>query len=118
VGVDLAGELDEPCLLAMLASQPGEIERVDWDAVPTEAWAGIEGLEPEWLGLGRLDHLPDVDAQLVVENLELVHEGDVDGAIRVLEDLAGLGNLHAEARTTFTIACPYMAQARSVLFSS
>jgi hypothetical protein len=33
--------------------------------MPAEARPGVEGLEAEWLGLGRLHHLPDVDPRLV-----------------------------------------------------
>ena len=93
--VDLAGQLDEPRRQAVLAGHPGQIERVDRDAVPAQAGAGIEGLEAERLGLGRLDHLPDVDPHLRVEHLQFIDQGDVDGAVGVLEDLAGLGDLRA-----------------------
>ena len=79
----------------MLAGDPGQVERVDRDAVPAQPGAGIERLEAERLGLGRVDHLPDVDAHAVVEHLQLVDQGDVDGAVGVFEDLAGLGHLGA-----------------------
>ena len=70
-----------------------EVERVDRDAVPAQAGAGIERLEPERLGLRRLDHLPDVDPHPIEEDLQLVDQRDVHGPIRVLEDLARLGDL-------------------------
>ena len=94
-GVDLAGQLDEPGGQPVLAGDPGQVERVDRDAVATQPGAGIEGLEAERLGPGRLDHLPDVDPHAGVDHLQLVDQGDVDGAIGVLEDLAGLGDLGA-----------------------
>ena len=65
---------------------------------PPRPGPGIERLEAERLGLGRLDHLPDVDPHPVVEHLQLVDQGDVDGAVGVLEDLAGLGHLGAGDR--------------------
>ena len=89
--VDLAGELDEARVQAVFARLPGEIERVDRDAVPAEPRPRIEGHEAERLGLGRLDHLPDVDAHGRVDHLELVDEGDVDGPKNVLGDLDRLG---------------------------
>ncbi len=42
--VDLAGELDEPRRHRVLAGQPRQVERVDRDAVPAEAGAGVERL--------------------------------------------------------------------------
>ena len=91
--VDLAGQLDEPGVQAVLPGHPGQVERVDRDAVPAQPGPGIERLEAERLGLGRVDHFPDVDAHAVVEHLQLVDQGDVDGAVGVLQDLAGLGDL-------------------------
>ena len=63
------------------------------EAVAAQARARVERLEAERLGLGRLDHLPDVDAHAVVEHLQLVDQGDVDRAVGVLQDLARLGHL-------------------------
>ena len=78
---------------AVLAGDPRQVERVDRDAVPAQAGAGVERLEAERLGLRRLDHLPDVDAHPVVEDLQFVDQGDVHGPVGVLEDLARLGDL-------------------------
>ncbi len=80
-----------PCL----RRDPGQVERIDRDAVAAQAGPGIERLEAERLGLGGLDHLPDVDPHPVVEDLQLVDQGDVHGPVGVLEDLAGLGDLGA-----------------------
>ena len=62
---------------------------------PPRPRAGVEGLEAERLALGGIDNLPHVDAEFVVEHLQLVDESDVHCAIGVLEDLAGLGHLQA-----------------------
>src|SRR5262245_54786519 len=95
VGIDLACQLDESRLLAVLSGQPRQLERIDRDAVSAETRARVERLEAEGFGLRRLNDFPHVDSDLVVEDLELVDEGDVHRAIGVLEDLAGLGDLHA-----------------------
>ena len=63
--------------------------------MPAQPRSRVERLESEWLGLGSVDHLPDVDAHAIVENLQLVHQGDVDRAVRVFEDLARLGDFRA-----------------------
>ena len=65
---------------------------------PPRPGPGIEGLEAEGLGLGSLDDLPDVDPHAIEDDLQLVDQGDVDGPIRVLEDLARLGRLTARHR--------------------
>ena len=41
-GIDLAGQLDELGGHAVLAGLPGQVERVDRDAVAAQARAGIE----------------------------------------------------------------------------
>ena len=61
----------------------------------TKTWPGIEGLETERLGFGCRDHFPDIDPHPLVQHLELIHKRDVDGSIRVLKDLAGLGDVGA-----------------------
>ncbi len=88
--VDLTGELDEAGGHAVLAGLPGQVERVDRDAVAAEPGARIERLEAERLGLGRLDHVPHVDAHPLEGDLQLVDQGDVHRPVDVLEDLGGL----------------------------
>ena len=88
--VDLARKLDETGRLADAAGLPGEIERVDRDAVPAEARAGIEGHVAERLGRGRLDDFPDIDIHGAVDHLQLVHQGDIHRPEHVLGDLHGL----------------------------
>ena len=91
-GVDLAGQFDEPRPHAVLGRLPRQVEGVERDAVAAEAGARVERRESERLGLGRLDHFPDVDPHPVEGDLELVDERDVDRPEDVLEQLAGLGH--------------------------
>src|SRR5215471_19105535 len=92
--VDLVGKGDELRLIAREPNLPGQIERIDGDAVPADPGAGIEGHEPERLGRGRLDDLPGVDADFPTRESKLVGEGDVDGgelAITRIDPLGGEG---------------------------
>ena len=98
VGVDFAGQLDEAGAEVELLGLPGEIEGVDGDAVAAEAGAGIEGLEAEGLGFGRVDDFVDVDAHAHAELLELVDQRDVDAAVDVLKQLGHLGDRGAADR--------------------
>ncbi len=70
---------------------PGQVRRVDRQAVPADARARGEPHEPERLRRGRVDRLPHVDAQAVREHRQLVDERDVDVPERVLEQLGQLG---------------------------
>ena len=70
-----------------------QIVRIDADAVPADQ-PGLE-LEEVPLRPGRLQHLGRVDADAVEDDRQLVHQRDVQVALRVLDDLAGLGCLDA-----------------------
>ena len=65
--VDVVGQLDEAERHAEVAGAPapGQIARSIGKAVAANACAGPERHETEWLGRGRIDHLPDVDTQTV-----------------------------------------------------
>src|SRR5207244_5892642 len=52
-GVDLTGQLDEAGPRSVLRRFPGQIERIERDAVAAEAGTGIERHEAERLGLDR-----------------------------------------------------------------
>ena len=91
-GVDLLGQLDEAERVLELGPHlVGEVVRVDRDAVPADAGAGVERLEAERLGGGAVDRVPQVDAELVAEDRHLVHQRDVDVPVRVLQELGHLG---------------------------
>ena len=85
----------------MLAGQPCEIERIDWDAVAAQAGPWIERLKAERLCLRGINHFPDVDAQSVVKDLQIVDQRDVDRAIRIFKDFAGLGNFQRRDANDF-----------------
>ena len=55
--VDLTSQLDEPRGELELARAPGQIKRVDRDAMAAEAGTGKERRKPEWFGGGRIDDL-------------------------------------------------------------
>ena len=59
---------------------------------------GLEAHEPERLGRGRVDDLPDVDRHAVGQHPELVDERDVDRAEDVLEQLRHLRDLEGGHR--------------------
>ena len=90
IDVDFAREFDETGSEVKLTGFPREIERVDGNAVATESGAGIEGLEAEGLGFGRIDNLMYVDTHTHTELFELIDKCDVDAAIDVLEELGHL----------------------------
>ena len=96
--VDLAGQLDKAGRDVEFARLPGQVERIDRDAVAAEPGPGIERHKAERLGLGRVDHLPDVDAHRLEHDLQLVDERDVDRAEDVLGELDRLGGLERRDR--------------------
>src|SRR5262245_13073810 len=97
--VDLAGKFNEACVDSVFARLPGEIERIDGNAMSAEARARVESHVSKRLGLGGIDHLKDVDPHPSEDELELVDERNVDRAKYVLGDLhrfssVGGRNLH------------------------
>ncbi len=92
VFVDVVGQLDEAERLAqVLLHPPREIARVDRQAVAADAGAGRELHVPERLGGGGVDRPPHVDVEVAGEHRQLVDQGDVDVAERVLQQLDQLG---------------------------
>src|ERR1019366_9313206 len=84
IGVDLARQFYEASREIVFAGLPGEVERVDGDAVAAETGSRIESLEPERFGLRSVDDLPDIEAHALTEELQFVHQGDIDTAVDVL----------------------------------
>ena len=64
--------------------------RIDGDAVAADAGAGLQDLHPRMV-VGELDQLPDVDAEPVADERQLVGERDVHVAEGVLRQLGHLG---------------------------
>jgi hypothetical protein len=60
--------------------------------VAAQAGTGIEGLEAEGLGPGRVDDLVNIDSHSHAQLLQFVDEGDVDAAVDVFKQFGHLGN--------------------------
>jgi hypothetical protein len=93
LAVDLARQLDHAGAVVQRLHLPGEVVRVERDAVPADAGSGHELHVAERLGRGGLDDLEDVDAEPVADLRHLVDQGDVHGPERVLEQLRQFGGL-------------------------
>src|SRR4051794_27782312 len=87
-----------PCL-------PTQIEGIDGNAVPAESGAWIERLETEGLRRGGANYLPDVDTHLQAKQFELIHQGDVDAAVNVLQQLGHFRNRRRRNRHNATEDC-------------
>ena len=91
--VDAPPRQDHLRVIADHVGLVGQVIRVDADAVAADQ-AGPERQEIP-LGAGRLQHFERVDADLVEQDGELVHQRDVEVALGVLDHLGGLGDLDA-----------------------
>jgi hypothetical protein len=76
-----------------LSRAPGQIERVDRQAVTTHTRARIEAHEAVRFGGRGVDDLPDVDSHAVAHDRELFYERDVHRAEDVLEQLRQFGDV-------------------------
>ena len=61
--------------------------------------AGAEGQEVPFAA-GGLQHFQGVDAQLAEDQRQFVHQGDVEVALGVLDDLGGLGDADAAGKVS------------------
>ena len=91
--VDLSGQLDKAGVRSIFTHFPREVIRIDRDAVSAHAGTRVESHEAVGLGLGRIDHFPDIDAHQIVNPLEFVDQGDVDEAKDVFGQFDGLGGV-------------------------
>ena len=71
----------------------GEVVGVDADAVATDQ-ARAEGQEVPFAA-GGFQHLQGVDAELAEDQRQFIHQGDVEVALGVLDDLGRLGDADA-----------------------
>jgi len=69
---------------------------VDADAVAADQ-AGAEGQEVPFAA-GGFQHFQGVDAELVEDQRQLIHQGDVEVALGVLDDFGGFGDADAAGR--------------------
>ena len=79
----------------------GQVVRIDADAVPADQPRTKRQEVP--LGPGRFQHIQRINAEPVKNDGQLIHQRDVQVALRVLNDLGGFRNLDAggtvDART-------------------
>ena len=78
-------------LVAELLRLHRQVVGIDADAVTADE-AGPE-LEEVPLRAGGLEHVGGADAHAIEDDRQLVHQRDVEIALRVLDDLRGLGDL-------------------------
>ena len=90
--VDVVGERDEARLVAVETHLPGEVQRVDGNAVPPDSRPRVEGHEAEGLGGGGLDDLLGADLETLAHEGELVGQRDVHVPEDVLVELGQLGH--------------------------
>src|SRR5215831_12832358 len=91
VVVDAAARENDLRLIAELLRLHRQVIRVDADAVAAHQ-AGPE-LEEVPLRAGRLQHVGGADVHALEDDRQLVHQRDVQIALRVLDDLGRLGDL-------------------------
>ena len=89
--VDAAAREDHLGLVAELLRLRRQVVRVDADAVTADQ-ARAE-LQEVPLRAGRVEHVAACGCPAVEDDRELVHQRDVEVALRVLDDLGGLGDL-------------------------
>ncbi len=77
--------------MAQFLGAVGEVIGIDPDTVPADQ-AGREGQEIP-LGFGGGEHVPHRQIHPSEDLRDLVHEGDIDVALGVLDDLGGFGGL-------------------------
>lgn len=88
--VDLTGQFDEARVDAVFLGLPGQIERVDGDAVTAETWTRLVRREAEGLGCRSANDFVYIDAHLVGDDLHLVDQANVHRAVDVLQQLGHL----------------------------
>src|SRR5438270_1869991 len=82
--VHLAQKLDEARVKVELLRFPGEIKRIDRDAMSAKSRAGIKRMEPKRLCRSRLDDFPNIDAHAQTKLLQLVDHRYVHTTVDVL----------------------------------
>src|SRR5580698_11547240 len=90
-GVDLPSQFDEASAEVVLLGLPGQVKRINRNAVSTQAGSGVEGMKAERLGRSRCDDFPNIQIHAQAEHLKLVDQRDVDAAVNILQQLGHLG---------------------------
>ena len=94
--VDATAGQDDLRVVAQHVGLVGEVVRIDADAVAAHQ-ARTEGQEVP-LGARSFEHFDGVDADLVEDHREFVHQRDVEVALGVFDDLGGFGHLDRAGR--------------------
>src|SRR5690606_2064283 len=90
--IDVISEFDEPERFAeFTAHLPREVTWVHGQTMAADPWTRRELHETELLRGRRVTGLPNVVAELVREDGQLVHQGNVHMAERILQQLSQLG---------------------------
>jgi len=66
--------------------------RIDRDTVSTQTWTWQKAHEAERLGCRCIDNFPYIDGEFFTNNGDFVHQADVDGTERVLQQLGHLSD--------------------------
>src|SRR4030095_10300393 len=88
----LFGKRNEPCLEPVHPRFPGQVMRVERNAVTANSGTRVESHEPEWLGSSGLNDLPGIYSEGVAELRHFVDQPYVDRSEGVLEQFACLGH--------------------------
>ena len=91
--IDKPARIDDPGVVAELVRFPRQVVGVDANAVSAHQ-TGAELQEVPFRPCGFQD-LVRVDADALEDDAQLVDKGDVDVALRILDDLGGLSHLDA-----------------------
>src|ERR1700674_1242408 len=89
--IDFTREFNETRGEIVFLGFPGEVKRIDRNAVAAQSRSGVEGRVPKRLAAGCIDHFPDIDVHAIRKKLELVDKRDIDRTIDVLEELDQFG---------------------------
>ena len=89
--VDAASGENDFGMIAGLFGAKRQVIRIDADAVPADQ----PRLEIQEIPFGRRcrEHVAGIDAELMKDGGQFVHEGDIEIALRVFDDLGGFGDL-------------------------
>src|SRR4030081_1285904 len=91
-GVNLTGELNKASVKFKFPRLPGQIKRIDRNAVSPQAGPGIERHESERLCFCCFNNLPDIDPHRAVDELQLIYQSNIHAAEDVLQELSGFGD--------------------------
>src|SRR4029078_201133 len=87
LAIDVSCKLDQPRLTTFHSRLPGQIIRVDWNAVTTQTRAWIKRHKAERFRFRRFNDLPNIDTEGMASERHLVGKRNVHAAKRILEKL-------------------------------